>query len=83
MEKTSKRLQAMIGLNPVRYCHIHGKHNCQDCIDYWVSEGIQADKELIAVQAKEIEKLKSSIKDYQDACAQKQEIIDGLMSHVA
>lgn len=30
------------------YCHKHGRHNCQACIDELVSLGIQADKDRIA-----------------------------------
>lgn len=30
------------------YCHKHGRHNCQECIDALVSLGIHADKDRIA-----------------------------------
>ena len=26
------------------YCHKHGNHNCQNCMDDWLDAGIEADK---------------------------------------
>lgn len=44
-----------VGLG-IKYCHMHGKHNCQTCIDGWVDAGIEQDKI-------EIRRLRGALKD--------------------
>ena len=50
------------------YCHKHGRHNCQVCIDELVSIGIQADKDRIAELEARIAELEPDAERYRILC---------------
>jgi len=70
-DEGQSRLSVGLGM---KYCHMHGKYNCQTCIDGWVDAGIEQDK-------KKIERLNAEIVRLRRELADAREMIGGEPHH--